>query len=110
MDGKHLTNEEKLNEIYELVHENHQILKTLRRQQYLSNTFRVLYWVVILGALGGAYYYVRPFIGMIAGNSSKMEETFLQLNQLKDQLPETKILNQVLEGLQKSNQGTTTSQ
>jgi hypothetical protein len=102
MDGKQLNNEEKLNEIYRLTLENHDMIKSLRRQQYFSTAARVLYWLVVLGAIGGAYYYVRPVIGLITANSGKIEESLNQLEVLKNNLPETKMLNQLFQGLQKS--------
>jgi hypothetical protein len=102
MEGKHLTNEEKLDAIYAMTLENHEVLRTIRRQQYVSSFLRILYWLVVLGALGGTYYYIRPFVSMLSNNSSSFEEKLLQFDQLKDRLPETKIINQVIEGLQKT--------
>ena len=102
MIEKPLSNEEKLDAIYKMTQENHEILKSIRRQGYISGTFRVLYWLMVIGFVGGTYFYIRPFIGMIVSNSSKIEQTMGQLNQLKSQLPETKVLNQLLEGIQKS--------
>ncbi len=102
MNDRNVSNEDKLNQIYEMTLENHEILKTIRRQQYFSNAVRLLYWLVILGALGGAYYYIRPFIAVLTENSGKIEETMVQLNLLKNQLPEAKLLNQLIEGFQKT--------
>jgi hypothetical protein len=107
MDGKHLNNEEKLEAIYKMTLENHDMLKSLRRQQYFSTFARIFYWLVVLGALGGAYYYVRPVIALLSENSGKIQEGFNQLETLKNQLPETRILNQVIQGLQKSAVGGT---
>lgn len=98
-----MTNEEKLNAIYEMTLKNHEILKTVRRQQYFASFMRILYWLVVLGFIGGAYYFLAPVISLITGgNFSQFGNTLLQLDQLKNQLPETKVLNQVIEGLQKS--------
>jgi hypothetical protein len=102
MDGRHLSNEEKLNEIYQMVHENHQILRSLHRQQYLANIGRVIYWLAILGILGGAYYYVKPLIDSFSSHGANVDQTITQINQLTGQLPETKLLTQVLEWLKKS--------
>jgi hypothetical protein len=110
MDGKHLNNEEKLEAIYKMTLENHDMLKFLRRQQYFSTAGRIFYWTVMLGALGGAYYYVRPVVNILSHNSGKIEEGFNQLETLKNQLPETKIFNQLLQGLQKSAGSPETSQ
>jgi hypothetical protein len=102
MFDKKLTNEEKLDEIYKLTLENHEMLKTLRRQTYIAGAFRILYWLMILGALGGTYYYVRPFVNTFSTNSAKIENTLFQLNQIKSQVQDPGVLNQLLEGFQKS--------
>ena len=108
MLGKDLTNEQKLNEIYKMTEENNEILRTIRRQQYFSNFFKVVYWLVILGFLGGAYYFVRPFIGVFTGDSSKVEEKIDQFNKMRSQLPETKLINSLFKGLQQKEDATTT--
>ena len=97
-----MTNEEKLDAIYEMTLENHEVLKTIRRQQYFSTITRLLYWLLVLGALGGAYYYVRPFVNLLVDNSSSIEEKFTQFSQLKDRFPEAKIIDQIMQNLQKS--------
>ena len=97
-----ISNEEKLDHIYQMTLENHEILKSIRRQQYFGNAMRVFYWMVILGAIGGMYYYVRPFVQILGENSAKIQETIIQFNELKNQLPEAKLMNQLIEGLQKS--------
>ncbi len=102
MLDKKLTNEEKLDLIYQMTEENHDILKSLRRQTYVSNMFRLLYWLVILGAIGGAYYYVRPAITYVSENSTKFKEVFEQLQSIQGALPEAQLLNGLIEGLKKS--------
>lgn len=101
MLGKNLTNEEKLDAIYAMTLENHEVLKTIRRQQYLSAAVRLLYWLIVLGFIGGTYYFLSPFIEMVTSNTEDLKSLFMQFNQIKDSLPETKMLNQVMEGLQK---------
>jgi uncharacterized protein YjgD (DUF1641 family) len=102
MLGKDLTNEEKLDAIYAMTLENHEVLKTIRRQQYFSTIMRLLYWLIILGAIGGSYYFIRPFIITLTDSTVGLEEKLNQLNQLKNQLPDTKVLDQLMQGLQKS--------
>ena len=101
MHIRDLTNEEKLDAIYEMTKENHEILKTIRKQNYFSTAFRVLYWMLVIGFIGGAYFYVRPFVGMLTGNASKIEEMVTKLDQFKNTFPETKVFNQMLQGIQK---------
>jgi hypothetical protein len=105
MLGKRLNNEEKLDAIYEMTLENHHMIKSLQRQQYFSTAARIFYWLVILAALFGAYYYIRPIVLMISENKGRVEDGINQLETLKNQLPETGVINQLIDGLQKSATG-----
>ena len=105
MLGKHLTNEEKLDQIYEMTLENNDILRSIRRQQYLANALRLLYWLVVLGALGSVYYLVHPVITKLS-NGGVVEQRMNEFNQIRNQLPETKLIDQVVNGLKASSTGT----
>ena len=94
-----LNNQEKLEEVYHMTLENNEILRSIRRQQHIANAFRFLYWLIILGALGGAYYYVKPAINAISDNKQKIDSTLEQFNELRSQLPESKLINQMLNSL-----------
>jgi hypothetical protein len=96
---KNLTNEQKLEAMYELTVENHEILRTIRRQYYFSNAFRIFYWLVILGAIGGAYIYVRPLIEVFTNNSHKIESSF---SELKNNLPEAMVFSEFMEAVKKA--------
>ena len=93
-----LNNQEKLEEVYHMTLENNTILRSIRRQQHIANAFRFLYWLIILGALGGAYYYVRPVIDAFSSNGGKINSTLDQFNELRSQIPESKLINQMLNG------------
>lgn len=108
MIGKDLNNQEKLEAIYKMTLENNDILRVIRRQQYFSNALRLLYWLVVLGAIGSAYYFIRPLVTTLSSNSGKIEEAASQFSQIRDQLPETKLVNQLLERF-KSKGATTTA-
>ncbi|HCC06061.1 TPA: hypothetical protein DEP94_01720 [Candidatus Nomurabacteria bacterium] len=112
MKTSDLTNQEKLEEIFEMTKENNDILRNLRRQQYIANAFRFLYWVVILVSLGGAYYYVKPAIDSFNQNKTKMDNTLQQFNDLRSSLPETKLFDQVMQGIRNATgvSATTTNQ
>jgi len=109
MKTSDLTNQEKLEEIFEMTKENNDILRNLRRQQYIANAFRFLYWVVILVSLGGAYYYVKPAIDSFNQNKTKMDNTLQQFNDLRSSLPETKLLDQILQGIKNATGGSATT-
>lgn len=95
-----MNNEEKLDAVYQMTLENNDILRTIRRQQYFANALRALYWLVVLGAVGGAYYFVRPVVTTLSGNSGKIEEVY---SQLRNQLPEKKLLDKVMDALKAGN-------
>lgn len=100
-------NEQKLEAIYEMTLENNEILRTIRRQQYFANALRVLYWLVILGAIGSAYYFVRPVVSALSSNSSKLEEAYTQF---RGQLPETKLIEKVINDIRSKNAVNTDNQ
>lgn len=92
-----LNNQEKLEAIYKMTIENNDILRTIRRQQYFANALRVIYWLVVIGALGGTYFLVKPFISAFAGgNTGNIESAY---SQLRNQLPETKVIEQIINGI-----------
>ena len=96
MNVQNLTNEEKLNEIFRMTEENNHILRSLRRTQYVSNIFRVIYWMVIIASVGGAYYFIKPILASFTGgDGSSFSE---QMDTLKFQLPEARMLQQMLQG------------
>ncbi len=105
MSDSHLTNEQKLERIYELTLENHEILSGIRKRERLANSIRILYWLVVLGALGGAYYYVRPLVDTILEGQANVEETLNQFEQLRESLPQTKAIGHFLDSFK---QATTT--
>ncbi len=104
-----LTNQEKLEEIFEMTNENNDILIGIRRQQYVANAFRFVSWIVIFASLGGAYYYVKPAVDSFNQNKSKIDDTIKQFNDLRSQLPETKLLDQVMQGIKNATGNTSTS-
>ena len=102
MEIKNLTNEEKLDEMYRLTRENHEMIRSMRRQQTFATILRVLYWLVVLGALGSTYYFIKPVIDTFSSGGMQSGNTLAIFNQLKDSFPETKLLNQVMEWFKKS--------
>ena len=97
-----LNNQEKLEEIYKISLENNHLLHGMRNRERIGNILRVVYWLVILGALGGAYYYVKPAIDSISANKSKIQDTLNQFEQLRSQFPEMKALQDLFKQIKSS--------
>ena len=102
MAGTDLTNQEKLEEIYKLTQENNHMLHGMRNRERVANAFKILYWIVIIGSLLGAYYYVKPLISVFVTNKDKMDQTLSQFGQLQRQFPEMKMIQQIMEKIKGS--------
>jgi hypothetical protein len=58
---------EMLKKTLELSQENNKMLRSMRRSMAMGRVFKIIYWVVIVGAAIGAYYYVTPYIDSAVG-------------------------------------------
>jgi hypothetical protein len=53
---------ELLKKTLELARENNRMLHSIKRQMLWGRIFRIVYWVLIIGAAIGLYYYIDPYI------------------------------------------------
>jgi hypothetical protein len=106
MSEHNMTNQDKLDEMYHLVLENNEMLRGLQRRDRISKIFTFLYWVVILGALGGVYYYISPVVNTVMVNKDKIQDAFNQFDFLRDQMPERQAFNKVLQFIQEHSTST----
>ena len=51
-----------LERTHNLAEENNTLLRSMRRMARISGAFRAIYWIVIIGASVGAYYFVQPYL------------------------------------------------
>lgn len=51
-----------LKENVETSKESLKILKGIRRNSRISAFFKIIYWLIIIGAAFGAYYYLQPYM------------------------------------------------
>ena len=61
-----------IRENLEVAQENQKMLKKIRRSMFLGNVTRIFYWIIIIGASLGAYYFLQPYI-------DSARETFRQI-------------------------------
>ncbi len=90
------TNQEKLDEMYELIKENNEILSGLLRRERISNFFRIMYWLIILGTIFGVYYYIQPIIQSLTFNLESVQNGLNKLNQASGNLPEVSRIKDFL--------------
>ena len=74
------------------------MLHKVRSVQKTAQMFRAIYWVIILGSVLGAFYFVKPYLDSILG-------LYTGLSGVKDksgsfQIPDAKQLQQIIKDLQ----------
>jgi hypothetical protein len=52
----------RLKGIEEKLEQNHQLLVKIRRVQKQGQLFKIFYWVLIILATFGAFYYIQPYL------------------------------------------------
>ncbi len=87
-----LNNQEKLDEMYEMIQENNDILRGLMRRERISNFFRILYWLFIFGAIFGVYYYLEPVIKVFTANMETLQQGIEKINTASGKLPEVNTI------------------
>jgi hypothetical protein len=77
----------KLDEVYELVAENNELIKEINkvttkmnRKMILDGVMKVVYYGVIIGASVGAFYLVQPYIDMLKGSIDAINGTVDEVN------------------------------
>ena len=73
-------NNEKINKILELTAENNEIIKKMRRSQKIQNTFRVIYWIILISTTLGIYYFLKPTILTIFNDYNSIKTNINYLN------------------------------
>jgi uncharacterized membrane protein len=58
---------EMIKKTLELAQENNNILHSIKRGMFWGRVMRVIYWIVIIGAAIGVYYYIAPYIDSAVG-------------------------------------------
>ncbi len=61
-----------LDKTYELAESNNRMLKSLYRSNQVNRVMRAVYWLFIVGASFGAYYFIQPYLESVLGVYSSM--------------------------------------
>jgi len=92
-------NTELLETISELVEENNEILTALKQSERRSNIFRFIYWMLVLGALSGIFYYLKPIVDFLFANFHNLKKLLYGVSQVSESLPETNNLKNIFNQL-----------
>ena len=71
-----------LKKTLELSQENNKMLHSMKRQMLFGRVFRIIYWVIILGAAVGLYYYLIPYIDSAIGAYADVKGDFKSFGDL----------------------------
>ncbi len=64
-----------LQEVVDLSHENNKMLHKMQRAAIWATAFRIFYWLLIIGASVGAFYFFQPYIDDMKALYSGLKET-----------------------------------
>jgi hypothetical protein len=95
------SNQEKLDEMYEIVLENNEILRGLIRRERVATLFKIVYWLIILGGIFGAYYYLEPVVKNLSGNLEGLQNGIEKLNTASNSLPEVNTIKNLFNSFKK---------
>jgi hypothetical protein len=103
-----LSNQEKLEQVYKLSLENNQMLHDMRNRERVAIALNIIYWLVIIGSIFGAYYYVKPMVDVVVSNKSKLDQAIIQFEEFQKVHPEMRAFEQFINKLRGQGEATTT--
>ncbi len=78
---------EQLKKLLELTEENNKFLKRMDRRSKWASVGRIIYWLIILGSIIGAYYYLQPYMSVLEKNLPALSNALKQIGKLGSQMP-----------------------
>lgn len=77
-----MNNQEQMDELVRLTRENNKMLRSLKTHANVGLTMKVLYWVIVLGFVFGAYYYFAPIMDMFTGDTHATDDAFNRFSEV----------------------------
>jgi len=78
---------ELLTQSIKLAEENNKILRGMRRSARFATVLRVIYWLLILGAAFGTYYFVEPYLNAVIKSYTSMQKNIESVKNVTNTLP-----------------------
>jgi len=76
-----------LEDILGLTQENNKLLKKMHRASVWGHIFSVMYWIIIVGAMLGSYYYLQPYIDVLIGAYQTLMSSVESVQNLGNAMP-----------------------
>ena len=81
--------EDKLNEMYSMVKENHRMLKDMRRDAFIGGLLQIVWWVVVLIVLPYvSWLFIQPYLQGLMGTYQAAQNQSAQLSGALSELNE----------------------
>ncbi len=74
----------KLDNLYELVKENNELLRSIRRSARFSLAWKIFYWVLIIGLSLGAFHFFQSYLGVLTDATGDKNSLSQQLRELAE--------------------------
>ena len=69
-----------LEETLAVSQENYKILKSIQRSARIGQVMQIIYWLLIIGASVGAYYFVQPYLEQLLSAYSGFQDGAAKVN------------------------------
>ena len=96
---KEILDKDKLDEILTLTRENNEIIKKMRRLQKIQNTFRIVYWIIIVAVALGAYYFFQPMLDSFFREFDSIKQLINNLSSKANNLPDVSNIRDIINGI-----------
>lgn len=73
---------EMLRKALELSQENNKMLHSIKRHLFIGRILRIVYWIIIIGAAIGIYYYIEPYLASIRGAYGSIKTDLQEIGNL----------------------------
>ena len=80
-----------LQKTYELSTENNKILRGIRSSNRWSVFFRIFYWILIIGASVGAFYFIQPYIDIAVNTYKSVQGDLNNVKTVVNTIPKSLI-------------------
>lgn len=84
----------RLKGIEEKLEKNHELLVRIRRVQKNAQIFKIFYWVLILLATFGAFYFIQPYLNQLLETYTGIQDT---QEQFKNSMSDYGSINSIIE-------------
>lgn len=93
--------------LLKLTEDNNKILRKMRRDQIVARWLKVFYWLILIGALFGAYYFLQPYVSSFNNNLNDFQNVIRTIssstNSIPANIPGITEMQRFLENIKSSN-------